>query len=129
MVVPLAFSGCGITAVVTDFQNGKSEVKHVKVAPLEKRIKILDGDAVRVIELRHIERISFFPAGARTFEGSVYYQTGILLKDGTQIGYSTEDTVKHADAFICVDGALSGETKKGVYSISFDKVMEIEIED
>jgi hypothetical protein len=123
----LGAGGCGLTATVTDFSDGIVEVQNVKTSPHKKSISVIEGSGVRMIKLKEIDKISVFPAGTRNTDGRLYYQVGVLMKDGTKIGYADKAGEKWADSFIDIDGALRGKTENGTYYISFDKIMELDI--
>lgn|GEM_PF-4046245 len=127
-VVSLCVAGCGVTAVVTDFSDGTVQLRHLKTSPLRARIKVIEGDATRVIKLKSIDKLSVFPAGTRSEGGQLYYQAGILLDDGTKLGFADKAGEKWAATYLCIDGELRGKTVGGWYVIPLDKIMELDIQ-
>jgi hypothetical protein len=122
----LSASGCGVKAVITGFSGAKTEVEKLKASGAGGTVSILDGDALRQVKLKNVDLITVLPTQTRMHNGGLYYQVRVMCKDGTKIGFDDKVNPESA-AFISLDGVFVSKTRGGTYSISIDKVSELDV--
>jgi hypothetical protein len=116
--------GCGITAEIACVSGVKTEVEDIKISTSSQKILILDGDASRQLRVKDIDIITILPVQTCTIDGKLYYQARIQLKNGVKIGYDSQGK-KETMAFICLNETVFGKSNGGEYSVSLDKISEI----
>ena len=78
----------------------------------EKYFEVLDGESYRQIPIEAVEKMTIDPSVTYSYRGKLYYQTAILLIDGTQIKPRSAKSGK-IKSFVCIENSIYGEGPTG----------------
>lgn len=118
--------GCAGTAgSITDVSGNKTIVRRMTISP-SSSIKILDGNAVRSIQLKSLKQVIIHTRETRNIEGDLFYLATLVFRDkkSDEKKYGNENN--KGKTFISISGVLEGRSKGGNYRITLDKVSEID---
>jgi hypothetical protein len=116
------FAGCNSEGYITDQANIETYVKNVTLCG-DTYLTIASGGASRSVPLAAISRIVMASEETRTINGQLYFCANVEFRDGTKLDAKTKTNTPLT--FVQVSGSLCGDSQKGRYSISLDKIYKV----
>jgi hypothetical protein len=119
-------AGCAsVNGSIKDTAENTTVVKRMRVTPAGS-LKVLDGGAIRSISLGVIKKLSMDPRDMKSVDGDLFYGATIVFRDNNSAELSFGAENKKKNVYVSVGSALQGKSKGGEYTISLEKVEEVE---
>ena len=118
--VAVYISGCASNFVVVDRTGMTFNLNKVKLTKGNK-VEILDGEAIRHIPLKKIEKLIIDPSKTHYHDDKLYYHTEVQLLDGVIIKpRKAAGTV--TKSFVSIHNVIIGHTESGQVKIPLEDV-------
>jgi len=118
--------GCAgsLRAVIFDANGLKKEVYNI-TTDKGGIIEVLDGLAVRRLNLKKVSVIKISPKETKSYKGELYYLTEIWLTDGNKIQSYVLPDGRRSGSYINVNSSIIAKTDNGTYTIKIKDIRQV----
>ncbi|KMQ50501.1 hypothetical protein CHISP_2619 [Chitinispirillum alkaliphilum] len=126
IVLPaLLLTGCSLSGTVVDRSEFAVQVGKMQLAG-DPALKVYHGGALHLIPLESIKTLEIDGEESMNYGGEFFMSASITLKDGTRKVASGRNSDKRS--FVSVNNTITGKSSNGVYSISVDNIIRLEVD-
>lgn len=127
IVATVTCIGCALSGSVINHRQFETRLSNMKLEN-PGTLKMYCGGAKRTLPLSMIQTIIVNPAVRLTVDNELYYSAEVTLRDGRNIQSIEKDKTLLNNAFICVQGLLTGKNKQDTYSTGLENILRITVE-